>query len=211
MQQKSANYPLRILSELPLLWAWSLAEVPLKEEWRYDHDEPAFAEAGEFHAWIAGSVQEGRSAAAWFVQSVDDPSKFVTDCRVSEERAVGEAGSTEKRAEFAAAVRVCETLQTGSKLVVITHEEYIADAINFRITHWKSNGWRGSNKKQIKNLDIVQRFDAARQARRIQTTARFMPKRDDNCLDSENIATLKERCREEIDKAGNKACEQLEG
>jgi hypothetical protein len=42
-----------------------------------------------------------------------------------------------------------------------TDSQYVRDGITLWIERWKRNGWRTSDKKPVKNVDLWQRLDAA--------------------------------------------------
>ena len=73
----------------------------------------------------------------------------------------GEADTTNNRMELLAAIHVLETLERPSKLTVITDSAYVKNGVTSWMHGWKRNGWRTSNKKPVKNVELWQRIDEA--------------------------------------------------
>ena len=73
----------------------------------------------------------------------------------------GEADTTNNRMELLAAIHVLETLERPSTLTVITDSAYVKNGVTSWMHGWKRNGWRTSNKKPVKNVELWQRIDEA--------------------------------------------------
>jgi len=73
----------------------------------------------------------------------------------------GEAETTNNRMELLAAIHALETLERPSKLTVVTDSAYVKNGVTSWIHGWKRNGWKTSNKKPVKNVELWQRLDAA--------------------------------------------------
>ena len=73
----------------------------------------------------------------------------------------GEADTTNNRMELLAAIHVLETLERPSSLTIITDSAYVKNGVTSWIHGWKRNGWRTSNKKPVKNVELWQRIDEA--------------------------------------------------
>ena len=80
----------------------------------------------------------------------------------------GEADTTNNRMELLAAIHALESLNRASSITVITDSAYVKNGVTSWIFGWKRNGWRTSNKKPVKNVELWQRLDEA-QARHIVT------------------------------------------
>ncbi|MEM1232760.1 MAG: ribonuclease HI [Pseudomonadota bacterium] len=74
----------------------------------------------------------------------------------------GEAETTNNRMELMAAITALETLERASRLTLVTDSAYVKDGINSWIHGWKARGWRTAAKKPVKNVELWQRLDAAR-------------------------------------------------
>lgn len=80
----------------------------------------------------------------------------------------GEAETTNNRMELMAAIMALETLERPSTLTVVTDSAYVKNGVTGWIHGWKRNGWKTSNKKPVKNVELWQRLDEA-QARHTVT------------------------------------------
>ena len=70
----------------------------------------------------------------------------------------GETLTTNNRMELMAAISALETLSRPSEITVVTDSAYVKDGITQWIHAWKKGGW---TKKNLKNIDLWQRLDAA--------------------------------------------------
>ncbi|MCB2127522.1 MAG: ribonuclease HI [Rhodobacteraceae bacterium] len=73
----------------------------------------------------------------------------------------GEAETTNNRMELLAAISALETLKRASSITVVTDSAYVKNGVSQWIHGWKRNGWRTSDKKPVKNVDLWQRLDEA--------------------------------------------------
>ncbi|MEW5964304.1 MAG: ribonuclease HI [Pseudomonadota bacterium] len=80
----------------------------------------------------------------------------------------GEADTTNNRMELMAAIMALEVLKRPSSVELHTDSAYLKNGITAWIYGWKRNGWRTSDKKPVKNADLWQRLDAARQRHEIE-------------------------------------------
>jgi len=79
----------------------------------------------------------------------------------------GEAETTNNRMELMAAIAALEALRRPSNVELWTDSNYLKDGISKWIHGWKTNGWRTADRKPVKNVELWQRLDAARQAHQI--------------------------------------------
>ena len=75
----------------------------------------------------------------------------------------GAPATTNNRMELMAAIEALETLKRRCRVDVHTDSNYLRDGISRWIAKWKKNGWRTADRKPVKNADLWQRLDAARQ------------------------------------------------
>jgi ribonuclease HI len=76
----------------------------------------------------------------------------------------GEAVTTNNRMELMAAISALEALKVApSRVDLHTDSEYVQKGIHSWIHGWKMNGWRTSARQPVKNTELWQRLDAARQ------------------------------------------------
>lgn len=73
----------------------------------------------------------------------------------------GEAETTNNRMELLAAIHALETLERASQITVVTDSAYVKNGVSSWIHGWKRNGWKTSNKKPVKNVELWQRLDEA--------------------------------------------------
>jgi ribonuclease HI len=73
----------------------------------------------------------------------------------------GEEATTNNRMELMAAISALEALKRPSLVDIHTDSQYLRNGIMSWIHTWKRNGWRTSDKKPVKNVDLWQRLDAA--------------------------------------------------
>lgn len=71
----------------------------------------------------------------------------------------GEKATTNNRMEMLAVIRALESLKSPCKVEVYTDSKYVMDGINQWIHGWKKNGWKTSDKKPVKNVDLWQELD----------------------------------------------------
>ena len=73
----------------------------------------------------------------------------------------GEAHTTNNRMELMAAISALEALKRPCLVDIHTDSQYLRNGIMSWINQWKRNGWRTSDKKPVKNVELWQRLDAA--------------------------------------------------
>jgi len=79
----------------------------------------------------------------------------------------GEPDTTNNRMELTAAIRGLEALKRGSRAALYTDSKYVKDGITEWIARWKSNGWKTSSRKPVKNADLWRRLDETLQNHRV--------------------------------------------
>ena len=73
----------------------------------------------------------------------------------------GEPETTNNQMELMASISALETLARTSHITIVTDSAYVKNGVTTWIHGWKRNGWKTSNKKPVKNVDLWQRLDAA--------------------------------------------------
>ncbi|MBQ4483247.1 MAG: ribonuclease HI [Lachnospiraceae bacterium] len=74
----------------------------------------------------------------------------------------GESETTNNRMELMGVIRGFEELKKPCRVHVVTDSQYVAKAFNEGwLSKWVSNGWKGSDKKPVKNIGLWQRLQAA--------------------------------------------------
>lgn len=74
----------------------------------------------------------------------------------------GAADTTNNRMELMAAISSLKALKTPCKVDLYTDSSYVRDGINGWINGWKRNGWKTAARKPVKNADLWQELDSAR-------------------------------------------------
>lgn len=80
----------------------------------------------------------------------------------------GEALTTNNRMELMAAIQALEALREPCNVVLTTDSQYVRKGITEWMTNWKKRGWRTAAKQPVKNVDLWQRLDEARQRHQIE-------------------------------------------
>jgi ribonuclease HI len=73
----------------------------------------------------------------------------------------GEANTTNNRMELTAAISALEALKRPCRVDLHTDSQYLRDGVMSYLAKWKQNGWRTSDKKAVKNIDLWQRLEKA--------------------------------------------------
>lgn len=75
----------------------------------------------------------------------------------------GEPETTNNRMELLAAIEALNALTTPCAVDLYTDSVYVRDGLTKWIHGWKRNGWRTADKKPVKNAELWQALDEARQ------------------------------------------------
>jgi ribonuclease HI len=67
--------------------------------------------------------------------------------------------TTNNRMELLATIEALACLTECCSINLTTDSQYVKNGINQWIINWKKNGWRTSDKKPVKNVDLWQRLD----------------------------------------------------
>lgn len=81
----------------------------------------------------------------------------------SKELCGGEQLTTNNRMELTAACAALEALTRPCVVDLYTDSQYVKGGITGWIFGWKKNGWKTADKKPVKNADLWQRLEAARE------------------------------------------------
>lgn len=72
----------------------------------------------------------------------------------------GEANTTNNRMEIMAVIMALRSIEKKCEITVFTDSTYVQKGINEWIDKWKINGWRTSNRKDVKNKDLWVQLDS---------------------------------------------------
>lgn len=81
---------------------------------------------------------------------------------IERELSGGEAHTTNNRMELTAAIRALEALTERCAVDLYTDSSYVKDGIGGWIEGWKRNGWKTASKKPVKNAELWQQLEQAR-------------------------------------------------
>tara|TARA_B100000963_G_scaffold138567_1_gene120646 strand:+ start:466 stop:894 length:429 start_codon:yes stop_codon:yes gene_type:complete len=80
----------------------------------------------------------------------------------------GAAETTNNRMELQAAIEALKSLPDGSTICLTTDSVYVKDGITSWIKNWKARGWKTTDKKPVKNIDLWQALDSQAQRHQIE-------------------------------------------
>lgn len=73
----------------------------------------------------------------------------------------GEVATTNNRMELLAVINGLRALKTSSKVTVHTDSRYVMDGATTWLKRWKTNGWKTSDKKPVRNDDLWRELEDA--------------------------------------------------
>ncbi len=114
----------------------------------------------------------------------------------------GEPHTTNNRMELMAAISALEALKASCVVEMHTDSQYVRDGITKYINNWKRNGWRTAAKEPVKNQDLWQRLEAARD---MHTVRWHWVKGHSGDHFNERADQLVHEAREEITQGANPA------
>ena len=113
----------------------------------------------ELHAWTDGACSGNPGPGGWGVlMSALDGETVVKERELSG----GEPATTNNRMELMAAISALEALSRPTTITITTDSAYVKNGVTGWIHGWKRNGWKTADRKPVKNADLWQRLDEAR-------------------------------------------------
>jgi ribonuclease HI len=79
----------------------------------------------------------------------------------------GEAATTNNRMELLAVINALNALKAASDVTVHTDSRYVMDGATHWLKRWKTNGWKTSDKKPVRNDDLWRALDTAMSAHHV--------------------------------------------
>jgi len=73
----------------------------------------------------------------------------------------GERATTNNRMELLAVINGLRALKTSSEVTVHTDSRYVMDGATTWLKRWKTNGWKTSDKKPVRNDDLWRELEDA--------------------------------------------------
>ena len=80
----------------------------------------------------------------------------------------GEPVTTNNRMELIAAIAALESLKRPTQARIHTDSEYLRKGISEWLVGWKQRGWRTADKKPVKNRELWERLDRARNGHAVE-------------------------------------------
>jgi ribonuclease HI len=80
----------------------------------------------------------------------------------------GQQDTTNNRMELMAAIEGLESLSRACDVKLYTDSKYVMQGITEWIHNWKKKGWKTAARKPVKNADLWQRLDVARERHQIE-------------------------------------------
>ena len=87
---------------------------------------------------------------------------------VEKELSGGEPQTTNNRMEMMAAIMALESLKRPSRIKLTTDSQYVKDGLTKWLPGWIKKGWKTSDNKPVKNVDLWQRLQAAMQGHQVE-------------------------------------------
>ena len=87
---------------------------------------------------------------------------------ISKEFYGGEVSTTNNRMELTAAIKALKKIKEPCNIIINTDSKYVLQGIEEWIHNWKKRGWKGSNKKSVKNADLWKELDELRDEHNIK-------------------------------------------
>ena len=80
----------------------------------------------------------------------------------SKEMYGGDASTTNNKMELTAAIEALKEIKEPCEIILYTDSKYVLKGIEEWIHNWKKRGWRGSNRKPVKNIELWKKLDELR-------------------------------------------------
>ena len=79
-----------------------------------------------------------------------------------------ESETTNNKMEITAVIKALELLKAPCSVELYSDSAYVVNAINLGwLENWKANGWKGSDKKPVKNIEYWERLDTLMQIHKV--------------------------------------------
>lgn len=80
----------------------------------------------------------------------------------------GDPATTNNRMELMGVIAAFEALKRPCRVKLHTDSKYVLDGATKWIHGWKRNGWKTADKKPVKNVELWQRLDLARNGHEVE-------------------------------------------
>ncbi|MBV9332200.1 MAG: ribonuclease HI [Alphaproteobacteria bacterium] len=80
----------------------------------------------------------------------------------------GEPSTTNNRMELTAVIRGLKALRAPAEVTIYSDSRYVVDGASGWMKRWKSNGWKTSDRKPVRNDDLWRELEAAAEGHRVE-------------------------------------------
>ena len=80
----------------------------------------------------------------------------------------GDISTTNNKMELTAAIMALKEIKEPCEIILYTDSKYVLQGIEEWIHNWKKRGWRGANKKPVKNIELWKELDELRDEHNIK-------------------------------------------
>jgi len=80
----------------------------------------------------------------------------------------GDISTTNNKMELTAAIMALKEIKEPCEIIIYTDSKYVLQGIEEWIHNWKKRGWRGANKKPVKNIELWKELDELRDEHNIK-------------------------------------------
>ena len=80
----------------------------------------------------------------------------------------GDISTTNNKMELTAAIMALKAIKEPCEIILYTDSKYVLLGIEEWIHNWKKRGWRGANKKPVKNIELWKELDELRDEHNIK-------------------------------------------
>ena len=80
----------------------------------------------------------------------------------------GDIATTNNKMELTAAIMALKEIKEPCEIILYTDSKYVLQGIEEWIHNWKKRGWRGANKKPVKNIELWKELDELRDEHNIK-------------------------------------------
>ena len=80
----------------------------------------------------------------------------------------GDVSTTNNKMELTAAIMALKEIKEPCEINLYTDSKYVLQGIEEWIHNWKKRGWRGANKKLVKNIELWKELDELRDEHNIK-------------------------------------------
>ena len=80
----------------------------------------------------------------------------------------GDISTTNNKMELTAAIMALKEMKEPCEIILYTDSKYVLQGIEEWIHNWKKRGWKGANKKPVKNIELWKELDELRDEHNIK-------------------------------------------